>query len=444
MAEVQSFRGIRFCPEVVDKLENVVTPPYDVISDSEQEEYYARSEYNIIRLILAKESPSEEDDSKYARSAATFRDWLDKGVLMKDSARSIYVYRQDFSLSDKRTLSRTGFIALLKLEEFDKGIVRPHERTLSGPKEDRLKLMLACNANFSQVFTIYDGGNTGIPALLRSVCDRDPLVNITDDDEVRHLLWAITEPKEISVVVEGIAGKPVVIADGHHRYETALNYRNEMCRRYGSYRGDELFNYVMTMFVDMSEPGLVVLPTHRGIRGAEMTGAEILSKLQEHFECQKFDFSNAQEQVAQKDALLIQMNAAFDNAQTAFGFYCGDGAFYLLRLRSRDVLRDLLGDEEYAVYGNLDVMVLQHLILERVFDIDHGVLAAGGRVFYSHEAEEALSQVDKKQCDVVFLLNPTRISQLVEVTNQGRVMPQKSTFFYPKLLTGLVLNDLSS
>lgn len=444
MAEIRAFQGVRYSQEAVGDLGNVVTPPYDVISEDERNQYYDLNEFNVIRLILGKECYDDTpDDNRYTRAAKDYRDWLRRGVLKQDSNRCIYLYRQKFVLSNGEHYERKGFIALLRLEEFDKGMVKPHERTLSGPKADRLQLMRECKTNFSQIFGIYNGAGTKIPDVLEPVYKRTPLIDIIDDTGVQNQVWAVSDVNIIAEVEKGMQDKYVFIADGHHRYETALNYRNEVRSKLGAFTGDEAFNYVMTMFVDMQEPGLVVLPTHRVINEMHVTAEEVFSRAEGNFQVDKYPFENDSEKRKVIHQLSVDMDACYRNGVCAFGFYSGDKSVYLLRLKDNDVLREIMTEEEFEAYGDLDVVILQKLLLEAVLQIDQEQITAGGKISYVKEAQDAIVEVDKREYAAAFLLNPTRIEQVTRVASMGKVMPQKSTFFYPKLITGLVINDLS-
>lgn len=444
MAEIRPFKGIRYSEEAVGDLQSVITPPYDVISEEERDRYYELSEFNVIRLILSKEYPDDTpDNNKYTRAAKCFRHWLRNGVLKQDEDGCIYLYRQEFVLSNGTRHERKGFIALLKLEEFDKGMVKPHERTLSGPKADRLQLMRECKANFSQIFGIYDGAGTKISNVLAPVYERTPDLDVVDDTGVRNQLWAVGDEDIIAEVQKGMQDKYVFIADGHHRYETALNYRNEVRKKLGSFTGDEAFNYVMTMFVDMQEPGLVILPTHRVVLNMDKGEEELFSKIEDNFDIAKYPFESSSEKEEAKNKLLRDMYGCYKDGDCAFGFYNGKNAFYLLQLKNAEAMQKIMSEDEYDAYGDLDVVILQELLFAPALGIDQQQITAGGRLIYVKEAEEAIEEVDKRDNAAAFLLNPTRIEQVIKVANMGKVMPQKSTFFYPKLITGLVINDLS-
>jgi uncharacterized protein (DUF1015 family) len=444
MATIRPFQGIRYSEEAVGDLKKVVTPPYDVISEDEQNKYYEMSEYNIIRLILGKQYPDDtEDNNRYTRAAQDYRNWLSHGILKKDEARCIYLYNQKFTLSNGEEYERKGFISLLKLEEFDKGMVKPHEKTLHGPKLDRLQLMHACNTNFSQVFGIYDGAGTQIADVLKPVFQRTPDVEVIDNTGIVNQVWVLSDAEIIEKVEKGMEDRFVFIADGHHRYETALNYRNEIREKVKVYTGDEAFNYVMAMFVDMREPGLVILPTHRIVTDMVITDEELLLKVQESFDIVRYRINNESEKDTAKNRLFEDLNKCYQNRTSGFGFYSGNNAFYLLRLKDHSILKNIMSEEDYSIYGDIDVAIFQKLLLENTLGIELEQIASGGKITYVKEINDAIDKVDNLRNAAAFLLNPTPIDQVIKVASRGKVMPQKSTFFYPKLLTGLVINDLS-
>ena len=281
MAEIIPFKGLRYNEELVGNISNVVTPPYDVISPEEQANYYNISEYNCIRLELSKEMAGDDDsNNKYTRAAQTLQKWIDNRVLLEEENPCIYIYQQEFSLSSTERYIRTGFIALVRLEEFSKGIILPHENTLSKPKEDRLNLMRACGANFSQVFSLYDDENKDIAKVFEEYCSSNkPVISIEKGIAGSpERVWAISDGDIIDKIKNIMADKKLFIADGHHRYETALAYRDELREKNPNHTGNELYNYVMMMLVDIDDPGLVVLPTHRMVSNIDNFDEEIFFK----------------------------------------------------------------------------------------------------------------------------------------------------------------------
>ncbi|MBA3043521.1 DUF1015 domain-containing protein, partial [archaeon] len=286
MVEIAPFKGITYNKEKVD-INRVVAPPYDIISKEEQEELYKKSEYNVVRLVLGKEySADSEENNRYARAAGFFREWMDKGIFRKSEENCIYVYEEDYNIKGKSKKMR-GFIALLKLEDYGHGVMR-HEKTLSKPKEDRLKLMKNCNANFDQIFLLYSEPEKKIDEILDKNASKKPDYEVKYNDVV-HRLWTISNGDDIDEIVKTMKPKPLFIADGHHRYETALNYRNYMREKHSDFKGNEFFNYMMVQFNNMDER-LSILPTYRLIHSIpEMNIDVMLGKIKEFFDVEKID-----------------------------------------------------------------------------------------------------------------------------------------------------------
>lgn len=446
MVDIRPFSGIRYSKKVGD-IGSVVTPPYDVISLKEQENLYKQNEYNCIRLDLGKEYPEDnESNNKYTRASSFFREWISEGVLDGDVDESIYLYRQDFSLSDGSHYSRKGFISLLKIEDAEKGNVKPHERTLSKPKKDRLSLIRECEAYFSPIFGLYDGKNTQINEKLNGIMDgNDPVIHFTDAEGIGHLLWRISDRGVIDTIGKEMEERTLFIADGHHRYETAKNYRDEMIEKGSTWTGEEPYNFVMTMFVDLHEKGLVILPIHRGIKNPSIDEEEMLSTLSCFFDYEELKFGNHNEKRICKTHLKNMLDDSHKKNETAFGIYTGGSSFYFVKVKRDDILKDYLDREDFTIYGDFDVVVLQKIIFEELFNLSEEEIKKGEHVlFINNEIEEAFERVDSGECSVVFILNPTKINQVLHVASKNKVVPQKTTFFYPKLLNGLVMYDLKS
>ena len=318
----------------------------------------------------------------------------------------------------------------MKIEEFSKGVVLPHEETLSKAKEDRFNLMKATNCNFSQIYSLYMDSEHKIINRLDKLSECKPEIELTDGDEVTHRLWIVTDKDEINAICGDFADKKLYIADGHHRYETALNYRN-YCRENGIGDGGE--DYVMMMLVDMEHDGLVVLPTHRLVRDLESFDKEkILNDCKEYFDVsEESDVSNAES----------KLKELYDEGKKAFAFYSGDKGYNLLVLRDEKVIEELLPNKSRATQG-LDVTVLHTLVLEKIFGIDAENMAKQINLTYTRLFDEAIESVDTGKAQCAFILNPTRVTEIRDVAAAGEKMPQKSTYFYPKLITGLVMNKL--
>lgn len=422
MAEIAPFGALRFT-EKAGKIDQLVCPPYDIISDEQRKAYLSTNAHNIIRLELPREG-----ENPYAQAGQTLNRWLEEGVLACDEQPALYLYEEEFTHRDQR-MRFSGVICRVKLEEFSKGVVLPHEETLSKAKTDRLNLMRATGCNFSQIYSLYHDED-GVTAGRLAVCrEEKPLIELTDGEGVTHRLWMVCDPQVIDAVVGDFSNRKLYIADGHHRYETALNYRNERRQQGLSVKGDAC-DSVMMMLVDMENPGLVVYPTHRIVRDLErFHEEEVIAACGEYFDVER--------DVALAD-VSGRLDVAYAEGKKAFALYAG-GSASLLVLRDESVMADLLPGASAALRG-LDVSILHSLVLERIFGIDKANMANQLNLTYTRVAEEAIGAVDAGQANCCFLLNPTRVSEIRDVAAAGEKMPQKSTYFYPKLITGLVMN----
>ncbi len=421
MAEIRPFRALRFNTEKAGDIAELVCPPYDIISEEQRLAYLSKNPDNIIRLELPK------GDDPYNEAGKTLRTWLDEGILRQDDKEGVYIYEEEFTVNGLHTRFK-GCIVRVKLEEFSKGIVLPHEETLSKAKEDRFNLMKATGCNFSQIYSLYNDPQHEITKKLDELSADQPVNELTDGDGVTHRLWIVTDPEETSFISKAFADKKLYIADGHHRYETALNYRN-YCRENGIATGEE--DYIMMMLVDMEHDGLVVLPTHRLVRDLkDFDPDKLLDDSREYFDLiQKKDIASADK----------KLRKLYDEGKKAFAFYCGGEDYTILVLKDDSILEELLPDKSPA-YRGLDVSVLHTLVLERLLGIDKENMAKQINLTYVKQLDEAVSAVTSGKAQCAFILNPTRVSEIRDVAAAGEKMPQKSTYFYPKLITGLVMN----
>lgn len=435
MAGIAPFRGIRYNAHKVGDLSKVVTQPYDRIGPELQEEYYALHPYNLVRLIQGRKHEDDTaDQNVYTRAREYYQAWIDAGYLQREGKQALYVYHQTFTLPDGSQRTRKAFVAALRLVDFSEGIVLPHERTLSGPKIDRLNLMRATAFDFEQIFMLYPDAENRINALL----DAETAGKVPDEDveelfekDVRQRLWVVDDADVVASVMGEMAPKTgLIIADGHHRYETALNYRNEMRAKHPEAPANAAFNWVMICFVSMDDPGLVILPTHRLIYGYEAkTTSQILDGAGRYFEVTP---------LAGRDELEKALSQA-TGEDRRLGFY--DGRYFLLRLISR-VSMDELVPERAAEWRQLDVSILHELLIERVMGITKKQVEAKEHLDYYRNLDEALARVDSGEGTCVFILNPTRIGEVKACSDRGEKMPQKSTDFYPKMISGMVMMDI--
>ena len=426
MAEIKPFRGMRFDVEKAGELVELCCPPYDIISEEQRKQYIAQNQYNVIRLELPKEG-----DDVYARAGEVLDMWRDKGILIHEDKPAIYIYEMEFNAYNKRDCVK-GIIARVKVEEFSKGVILPHEFTLSKAKADRFNLMKATNCNFSQIYALYmDSEHTTLRAI-DAEAEADAAYQFTDDDNITHRLWIVTDKAVIDKLVSDFADRKLYIADGHHRYETALNYRN-YCREQGISKEGDAQDYQMMYLVDMEHPGLVVFPTHRLVRDLDnFDKNNVLAGCEEYFEIKKYN------SVGNMYSILTEQ---YKLGKKAFSFYCGKGEWYLLTLKDLSVMSEVLPDVSEASQ-QLDVSVLHSLILEKTMGIDKENMANQINLTYTKFFEEAIVGVDKGEFQCSFILNPTRVTEIRDVAAAGEKMPQKSTYFYPKMITGMVMNDI--
>lgn len=441
MAEIAPFRGLRYNSEKVPDLARVVIPPYDVISPSEQKEFYRSSPYNMVRLELGMATSEDSpENNPHTRAAAFLRDWQRDEVLVRDTDPSVYYYELDYSLDPQLRKTRYGFICALKLEDFSSGSVRPHEKTFQAVKDERLQLMLSCHANLSPVFALYADPEQSVDNSLRAGRDGDPVVAFTDARGMEHRLWRVRDLAVLERVRDLMRGKALFIADGHHRYETALNYRNLQRRRHGEASPRATFEYIMVYLSNLNQEGLTILPTHRLLRRlGSWSLSDFLDQAGAYFEISSFASNEAGEKAWRND-----LEADGHNKETTIGFYPSGGeSFYLMRARREAVSAYLTSCGIPQELQCLDVVVLDRLILKRILGLSETFLADADNIHFSHDFSSAVRQIRKGGYDAGFLINSTRIEQVQEVANSSLIMPHKSTYFYPKVGSGMVVHPLS-
>jgi uncharacterized protein (DUF1015 family) len=438
--EIKPFRAVRFNEAVVGDVGSCIAPPYDVIDSELQERLYKKSKYNIVQITKGKTSPSDNpDNNQYTRAAKLFNDWLKTGVLKQDTADTIYGYIQDFQIGGRK-VQRISFVALSKLEELGKG-VRPHEFTLAKPKIDRLNLRRATKASFGLVFMLYQDDEAIADKIIKKSAKQRPLIDFTDEPRragVRHRLFVVTDAGDTGAIGKMMSSKTCVIADGHHRYEAALNYYKET--------GDPNAQYVLTAFVNARQKGLLILATHRLMQNVKnFDFKKFLVQLQKDFDVATFSFENDKAKKQAREKMSARMKVEFEAGTNAFGIYAGDNAFYVAALKDKRLM-DAVAPDKSEGWKGLDVAVLHKLIIEKHLGIDEQGLAEGGNIEYVKDTGEAIDdsivQVDKGDKQAAFFVNPTRMEQIEQVTAAGERMPQKSTFFYPKVFTGLTIHKL--
>jgi uncharacterized protein (DUF1015 family) len=440
MAQIIPFRALRYDPQQVP-VGQAVTQPYDKISPSMQDRYYAASPYNLVRIILGRrEAADNPANNVYTRAAADFRAWRTQGVLRQDTAPSVYVYSQNFTApGESATHERRGFIALGRVEDYSARSVFRHEQTLAKPKADRLDLLRATRAHFGQIFMLY--ADTGeIDAALAAGAQSAPAIEVTDEYQVVNRVWQVSDPTLIASVQKLMQDKKLIIADGHHRYETALAYRDE--RRAASRSSesaasaapDAPYEFLMMTFVNLNSPGLVVLPTHRVVRGLPSFSAEdFQNSSRELFEVEEIDPALDGPRAA---AVLRDKG----KSGTTLLAVTANRAFLLGKLRAGAAASMLSGLSPQQ--QQLDVAQLHKCLLEGILKLSEESIREQRNLSYVRDADEALGQVRSGKADIAFLMNPCRVQQVRDVAFAGEVMPQKSTDFYPKLLSGLTIYAL--
>ncbi len=423
MAEIKSFKGLRFTNKAGD-MNKLVCPPYDVISEEQRQSFINENEYNIIRLELPK------GENAYEKSGQDLSNWLKEGILKKDDEEGIYVYEMEFTVNGNEVKKVKGFISLVKLVDFSKGIVLPHEETLSKAKEDRFNLMSKTFCNFSQVYSLYMDEDKSTFSLIDAASQGAADTEVKDSDGVIHRLWCVHDKDIISKVSNSFLNKKLYIADGHHRYETALKFHNHLCET-GVSNEDSLSGYICMMLVNMENDGLVVMPTHRIVRDLDnFNKDEVVEKCAKYFEIVEKNSSKKVENY---------LKSLYNDGKSSFALYTGDNKYYVLTLKDKTVIKELLDDMSES-YCSLDVTVLHSLVLERLFGIDKENMANQKNLTYTKIIDEAIEAVDNKLANCSFILNPTRVQEIKDVALASEKMPQKSTYFYPKLITGLVMN----
>jgi uncharacterized protein (DUF1015 family) len=433
MAEIIPFKALRYDPDHV-KLEDVLTQPYDKITPEMQTKYYEKSPHNLVRIILGKAGETDTDAfNVYSRAKEYLHDWRSDGILKQDSEPALYAYSQTFALHGTRDLSeRRGLIALGRLHDYSDGVVFRHEQTLSKPRADRLNLLRATRAHFGQIFMLYSDPQEKIDALLKSKAEEDPDTSILDEYETLHRIWRIQDPALIGAAQQVMHDKKLLIADGHHRYETALNYRNERRAQSGSADPNAPYEFVMMTLIPMESRGLVILPTHRIVHGLPNFDREqMLEAAAQFFEIDRIDMRT------ENRSATTMLSQAAENG-TAFVAITRQGS-YLLRAKA-NVIEDALKHIPQLQRG-LDVVQLHRILLERILGISEEAIRNQENVRYERDAFEAISWI-RQGANVAFLMNPAKIQQVSDIAFAGEVLPQKSTDFYPKLLSGLTIYAL--
>ena len=452
MAFIRPFRGVGYNPQKIGDLGKVVAPPYDVISPQEQDALYLRHPQNVVRLILNKETPQDNpQDNRYTRSAALYSAWQKEGILARAPKPQFYFLQEEFSpsilpagqTSLSENIIRQGFIGLIRMEDYSAKVVLPHEKTQTKPRADRLALMDACQANFSQIYSLYADEEKAMAPIYKQVFSSGPpAFDVTDSEGIRRKLWMVGDPAVLKQVREIMKPKKIYIADGHHRYETALAYREKQRQKFPKGTGGETYNFTMMYFAAMEDPGVFILPTHRVVNNLEGFKAEaFLDQLRSDFAVEAVDCQPGKEKNL-LEQLLKELAARSEKERVLGMAIKGQKTYFLLALKD-DKAIDQAEPGIAPSLKALDVNLLHIPILKKRLQIGAQDLAASKKVAYIKDPAVAAAAVQSGEGQIAFFLNPTRTYQVRDVSLAGETMPSKSTFFYPKLLSGLVINPLN-
>jgi uncharacterized protein (DUF1015 family) len=439
MAEIQPFRAHRYDTNRV-ALKDVLTQPYDKISPEMQDRYYAASPYNLITIEKGRVLPGDSDTNNvYTRAAKKVDEWIAEKILAQDAAPSIYIYSQEFLVPGTQTRRvRIGFIALGRVEDYDAHVVFRHERTLSAPKADRIELLRQTRVQTGQLFLLYDDPSRIVDSLLEDTARKSTPLDMTDEYGVIHRLWPVDDPAFVRRIQSAMKDKKLVIADGHHRYETALNYRNEGRAKSGKADPLAAYEFAMMTFINTHSKGLTVLPTHRVVGNlANFDFEKFRKSLAPYFDWYAYPFQNPEERATAFAEFRKDLEGE-SHGRRAIGVYPGGGSFFLFLLRRDADLESVLPDVSEGQRG-LDVVLLHRLILDKGLGISAEAVAAEKNLGYEREIEAAIARVDRGEAQIAFLLKAVRVQQVADIALAGDVLPQKSTDFYPKLLSGVAI-----
>jgi uncharacterized protein (DUF1015 family) len=439
MAEVHPFRAFRYDTKQVS-LDQVLTQPYDKITPAMQDRYYAASPYNLIAVEKGRVLPDDSPENNvYTRAALKLEEWITNKILAQDRAPGIYVYAQEYLVPGMQTRRlRTGFIALGRVEDYEARVVFRHERTLSAPKADRIELLRHTRAQTGQLFMLYEDPGRTIETWLDEISRRSAPLELRDEFGVTHRLWPVSDAAFLRNIHKEMSPKKLIIADGHHRYETALNYRDECRARLSKPDHFAAHEFAMMTFINAQSKGLTILPTHRLVCDLPDFDFERFRRaLAPSFDWYSYPFQNSEERAASYADFRKDL-AGQNHGRRAMGVYPRGGPFYLFLLRRDADLEHLLPDVSEA-QRDLDVILLHRLILSDGLGITAEAVAAGKNISYEREMDAAIGSVDRGEAELACLLNPVRVQRLMDVALGGDVLPQKSTDFYPKLLSGLAI-----
>ncbi len=442
MANVIPFRGVFYNPSKINNLADVIAPPFDVISKEEQEHFHKCHPKNIIRLTLGRANKTDTNDNNlYTRAAGYLEKWRSDKTLVRDETEALYLTSHEFPFENKSVI-RYGLIALVGLEPFEKGVVLPHEKTFSNIRSQRLELMKACKTNLSAIFSLYADIENQIHNRLKGeASNKTPDIRFADNKGHTHCLWRIFDKNMQLEITEFLRDKPIFIADGHHRYETALNYRDWLSTNNSNFDDSHPANYVMMYLCSMQDPGLIILPAHRMLNEVSYSSRRsLISQAAEFFDITIFPYKAADRSKV-RDEFLSALKA--NTLKNCIGIVMKDSPELYLLILKQGVMERMFRDELPESLRNIDVTVLTRLIFMELLGFDQARLDNEKLIAYASVAEEAIDAIDAGKHDIAFILNPTRIEQMRSIAENGLIMPRKATYFFPKVITGQVMNSLS-
>ena len=431
MVEISPFKGITYNKERIAKLDDVMSPPYDIISEEMQSKLYEKHPNNFVKLILGKQLTDDtEENNRYTRARELFDEWQKEFILLESEKSAIYPYKIEYKINNE-TKTMSGFFVSLKLDPEYK-LVKAHEKTLSKPKADRLNLMRACNANLEPIQLLYMDKNDAIRKEIDESID-EPIISVKGYDGFNHKLWKLEDEQIISQIINELNDKILFIADGHHRYQTAVNFANEKKEKTGISDSNASFNYRMVILANMFDEGLAILPTHRLIKMPSLNLEELLEKIDEYFTVEEKTVDSTEKDYNNVGKKIIEDIETKNEHK--FSLYCKN-KYYILTLKDEKMM-DKLASDRSKTWRTLDVSILHKIILERLMDINEKNLE--DHVKYTRVDDEAIKFVDEGSFDISFLMNATKIEELKAIAEASEHMPQKSTYFLPKMLSGLVM-----
>lgn len=438
--DVLPFRALHYDARRIDDLGLCLAQPYDVISPEMQAGYYRQHSYNVVRLILGRQYPTDSArDNRYTRAAASLDDWVRRGVLRRTRRPAFWVYEQQFSLPQTGARRVTGFIGLVRLQDYAAGAILPHEQVMRGVVEDRLQLMRASNVQMEYIWSIYQDRAYAIDDLLEGAEQGALAIDHREEPQgVRHRLWRLTDERRCAAISRLMREHTIFIADGHHRYQTMLSFRDEMRRRHPGAGRDAPWEFILMFLVNSEHQGLTILPTHRVLHDLRIAARRPLEgPIMEHFRVRKYTHAEAGRAAATRRWLRDLADA--EPGEHKIGAYLrNSGCYYLATLKDAEAYEQLVDLDYSSRWKRLDVNILNVLVLEQILGITEAELDGGSKVSYTKSIDEALAAVDRRTADAALLMNPTRLEDVLEIARGGERMPRKSTYFYPKPVSGLV------